>query len=64
MRMDRRHLIELLKRARYTFDLDFTDDFLNTFSIRQLRHIAMAVRPHITDELDVADERHTSHSNS
>ena len=40
--MDRPALIRLLRSIRCKFELDFTDEFLNSISLGRLRHIILA----------------------
>ncbi len=48
--MDRKSLIEILQDMKCTFELDFTDEFLNSVSIERLRHIALGASLHINQE--------------
>lgn len=48
--MDRKSLIEILQDMKCTFELDFTDKFLNSVSIERLRHIALGASLHINQE--------------
>ncbi len=41
-RMNRRSLIGALRHLHCDFELDFTDEFLNSISLDRLRHIAIA----------------------
>ena len=40
--MDRKGLIDTLRKTQCNFELDFSDDFLKSISIERLRHIALA----------------------
>ncbi len=40
--MNRRGLIRTLKHLHCDFELDFTEEFLNSISLDRLRHIAIA----------------------
>ena len=40
--MSRSELIRLLRQLRCTFELDFTDEFLESASLDRLRHIVLA----------------------
>jgi hypothetical protein len=40
--MDRGGLIHLLRSMQCDFEIDFTDEFLDSISIERLRHIALA----------------------
>ncbi len=48
--MDRKSLIETLQGMKCTFELDFSDEFLNSVSIERLRHIALGASLHINQE--------------
>jgi hypothetical protein len=48
-RMDRRSLMQLLHDLKCDFNLDFTEEFLNTVSLPRLRHIAIAASLHSHD---------------
>ncbi len=45
--MDRETLIETLREMKCTFDLDFTNEFLDSVSIERLRHIALGASLHL-----------------
>jgi len=44
--MDRRSLIRRLRSLRCSFELDFTDEFLQQISLERLRHIILAASLH------------------
>lgn len=44
--MDRREVVALLRHTACPFDLDFTDEFLTSLSLDQLRHLVMAAKLH------------------
>ena len=44
--MSRQDLIDLLRRLRCPFELDFTDQFLEEAGIERLRHIVMSAILH------------------
>ena len=48
--MDRVSLIRMLRGFHCEFDLDFTEDFLNTTSLSRLRHIVLAASAHAADD--------------
>jgi len=45
-KMDRAELIRTLRHMPCTFELDFTEEFLNSTSLSRLRHIALAAALH------------------
>ncbi|MCE5278095.1 MAG: hypothetical protein ABFD92_09950 [Planctomycetaceae bacterium] len=47
--LDRCELIRLLRGIQCDFDMDFTDDFLNSISVERLRHILTAASLHATN---------------
>ncbi len=44
--LDRCGLIQELRRMRCSFEIDFSDDFLNSVSLERLRHIVLAAGLH------------------
>ena len=46
--LDRRGVIEMLRGMECDFEIDFTDEFLNTISLERLKHIALAAGLHCT----------------
>lgn len=44
--MDRAELATTLRQLRCSFQLDFTDEFLDALSIDRLRHIVLAAVQH------------------
>ena len=44
--MDRESLIRMLHRIHCSFDLDFTDEFLQSVSLERLRHLTIAAKLH------------------
>jgi len=44
--MDRKALTGMLRNFRCSFELDFTDEFLNSVSLSRLRHIVMGISLH------------------
>ena len=44
--MKRSQLVSLLRRMRCGFDIDFSDDYINSMNIDRLRHIALAASMH------------------
>ena len=44
--MKRPQLVSLLRRMRCGFDIDFSDDYINSMSLEHLRHIALATSMH------------------
>ena len=44
--MKRSQLITLLRRMRCGFDIDFSDEYINSMNIDRLRHIALAASMH------------------
>ena len=44
--MDRAALMRILRGMDCEFELDFTDEFLQTVSLARLRHIILAARLH------------------
>ena len=44
--MKRLQLVTLLRRMRCGFDIDFSDDYINSMSLERLRHIALAASMH------------------
>ena len=53
-RLDRPGLIRLLRSLRCDFELDFSDDFLNSVNLARLRHIVMAASLHGRSEPKVS----------
>ena len=51
--MDRRTLISLLRKLNCGFELDLTDEFLNSLSLRRLRHIVVAVSLHASNAAEL-----------
>lgn len=47
--MTREQVIALLKDIRCNFRIDFTEEYLGSVSIEQLRHIALAAYLHAVD---------------
>ncbi len=45
--MDRPELISLLRGMECSFDLDFTDEFLDGISLERLRHIILGAALHV-----------------
>ena len=45
-RMGRTELIRTVRHMPCTFELDFTEEFLNSVSLSRLRHIALAAALH------------------
>ncbi|MDP6544353.1 MAG: hypothetical protein QGH60_10200 [Phycisphaerae bacterium] len=44
--MRRPQLIALLRRMQCGFDIDFSDDYINSMNVERLRHIALAASMH------------------
>lgn len=44
--MDRESLIRMLQRIHCSFELDFTDEFLQSVSLERLRHMTIAAKLH------------------
>ena len=44
--MRRPQLVTLLRRMRCGFDIDFSDNYINSMNIDRLRHIALAASMH------------------
>jgi len=44
--MGRPQLITLLRRMRCGFDIDFSDEYINSMNLDRLRHIALAASMH------------------
>ena len=44
--MRRPQLVALLRRMRCGFDIDFSDDYVNSMNLDRLRHIALAASMH------------------
>jgi hypothetical protein len=44
--MRRPQLVTLLRRMRCGFEIDFSDDYVNSMSLERLRHIALAASLH------------------
>ncbi len=44
--MKRPQLVTLLRRMRCGFDIDFSDDYINSMDLARLRHIALAASMH------------------
>jgi len=44
--MRRPQLVALLRRMRCGFDIDFSDDYINSMNLARLRHIALATSMH------------------
>ena len=50
--MDRPALVACLRRLHCHFDLDFTDEFLDTISLERLRHIVLGASAHAAASAD------------
>lgn len=52
--MDRPELTRTLRQLRCSFEMDFTDEFLDALSIDRLRHVVLAAAQHAraTETLD------------
>ena len=48
--MDRKGLIDALRKVQCNFELDFSEDFLNSVSIERLRHITLAAHLHAANQ--------------
>ena len=44
--MRRPQLVLLLRRMRCGFDIDFSDDYINSMNLDRLRHVALAASMH------------------
>ena len=44
--MKRPQLVSLLREMRCGFDIDFSDDYINSMNLDRLRHIALAASMH------------------
>ena len=44
--MKRSQLVTLLRRMRCGFDIDFSDEYINSMNLDRLRHIALAASMH------------------
>ncbi|MDP6636224.1 MAG: hypothetical protein QGG42_15095 [Phycisphaerae bacterium] len=44
--MRRPQLVTLLRRMRCGFEIDFSDDYINSMNVDRLRHIALAASMH------------------
>jgi len=44
--MKRPQLVSLLRGMRCGFDIDFSDDYINSMNLDRLRHIALAASMH------------------
>ena len=44
--MRRPQLVALLRRMRCGFDIDFSDDYINSMTLDRLRHVALAASLH------------------
>jgi hypothetical protein len=45
--MDRSQLVQTLRDLKCPFEVDFSDEFLQSISIERLRHILMAATLHV-----------------
>ena len=44
--LKRRQLVALLRRMQCGFDIDFSDEYIDSMSLDRLRHIALAASMH------------------
>ncbi len=44
--MKRSQLVTLLRRMHSGFDIDFSDNYINSMNVERLRHIALAASMH------------------